>query len=156
MPFVEDSKVACVSAKVTCIRSFLLNVILMLLSLGDEIFSLIHNFLLALPCCSSCNYICMYPDRTYEPDASFHDFSLLYNPSSLFSSSLSLVSFFLCNLTPFTLRGHSPSVFILLIFLALRMGLFLVSLVLDTHLLAFRAFFLLSFELIKNSKEAMS
>ena len=35
MPFVEDSKVACVSAKVTCIKCFLLNMILMLLFLGD-------------------------------------------------------------------------------------------------------------------------
>ena len=37
--FVEDSKATCVSAKVTCIRYFLLNMILMLLFLGDRIFS---------------------------------------------------------------------------------------------------------------------
>ena len=35
-PFVEDSKVTCVSTKVTCIRTFLLNMILMLLFLGDN------------------------------------------------------------------------------------------------------------------------
>ena len=37
--FVEDRKATCVSAKVTCIRYFLLNMILMLLFLGDRIFS---------------------------------------------------------------------------------------------------------------------
>ena len=31
LPFIEDSKVTCVSTKVTCIRTFLLNMILMLL-----------------------------------------------------------------------------------------------------------------------------
>ena len=92
-PFVEDSKVACVSAKVTCIESFLLNMILMLLFLGDMIFSLIHNYLLAPFYCSSCNYICMYPSHTYEPNLSFHSFSSLYNPSSMLSSSLTLVPF---------------------------------------------------------------
>ena len=35
-PFVKDSKITCVSAKVTCIGSFLLNMILMLLFLGDR------------------------------------------------------------------------------------------------------------------------
>ena len=122
-PFVEDNKIACVSSKVTCIRSFLLNMILILLFLGERIFIWIHNYLLASPCCSSHNCICMYPARAFEPDASFHAFSLLYKPSSLFSSSLSLVSFCLCNLTPFTLRRRSPSVFILLMFLALCIGL---------------------------------
>ena len=61
LPFVEDSKVTCVSSKVTCIRSFLLNMILMLLFLGDRICSWVHNCLLASPCCSSCNYIYMRP-----------------------------------------------------------------------------------------------
>ena len=125
LPFIEDRKVTCVSAKVTRIGSFLLNMILMLLFLGDKICSWIHNCLLASPCCSSRNCICMCPARTYDPDAGFHAFSSLYKPSSLFSLSLSLVSFFLCNLTPFTLRRHSPSVFILLVFLALCIGLFL-------------------------------
>ena len=50
LPFIEDSKVTCVSAKVTCIRTFLLNMILMLLFLGDRICSWIHNYLLASPC----------------------------------------------------------------------------------------------------------
>ena len=45
LPFVEDSKVACVSTKVTCIKYFLLNMILMLFFLGDSIFSWIHNCL---------------------------------------------------------------------------------------------------------------
>ena len=71
---VEDSKVACVSAKVTCIRSFLLNMILMLLFLGDMIFSWIHNLFLASPCYSICNYICMYPAHAFEPYAGFHTF----------------------------------------------------------------------------------
>ena len=53
LPLVEDSKVICVSSKVTCIRSFLLNMILMLLFLGESDFKWIHNYLLALPCCSS-------------------------------------------------------------------------------------------------------
>ena len=75
LPFIEDSKVTCVSAKVTRIGSFLLNMILMLLFLGDRICSWIHNCLLASPCCSSCNCICMSPARTYEPDAGFHAFS---------------------------------------------------------------------------------
>ena len=44
-PFVEDNKVTCVSAKVTCITSFLLNVILMLLFIRDRILSCIHNYL---------------------------------------------------------------------------------------------------------------
>ena len=61
LPFVEDSKVACVSAKVACIRTFLLNMILMLLFLGDRILSWIHNCLLASPCCSSCNCIFHMP-----------------------------------------------------------------------------------------------
>ena len=74
---IEDSKVACVSAKVTCIRSFLLNMILMLLFLGYMIFSWIHNYLLASPYCSSCNCICMYLARTYDPDVDFHAFSSL-------------------------------------------------------------------------------
>ena len=56
-PFVEDSKVTCVSTKVTCIRSFLLNVILMLLFLRDMICSWIHSCLPTLPCFSSCYYI---------------------------------------------------------------------------------------------------
>ena len=38
-PFVEDSKVTCFSPKVTYIESFLLNMVLMLLFLGDKIFS---------------------------------------------------------------------------------------------------------------------
>ena len=38
-PFVEDSKVACISTNVTYIRYFLLNMILMLLFLGDRILS---------------------------------------------------------------------------------------------------------------------
>ena len=80
LPFLEDRKVTCVSAKVTCIGSFLLNMILMLLFLGDKIFGWIHNCLLALSCFSSCNCICMCPARAYEPDAGFHTFSLLYNP----------------------------------------------------------------------------
>ena len=135
--------------------------ILMLLFLGYRIFSWINNYLLVLSCCSSYKYICMCPARAYEPDVGFHAFSSLYNPSSLFSSSLSLVSFCLCNLTPFTLRRRSLSVFILLTFLALCIGLFLAlgtsfRLPYDTRLLAFRAFFLLSFELVKNSKEATS
>ena len=54
-PFVEDSKVTSVSAKVTRIGSFLLNMILMLLFLGDRIISWIHNCLWASPCCLSCN-----------------------------------------------------------------------------------------------------
>ena len=54
LPFVEDNKVTCVSAKVTCIRIFLLNMILMLLFLGDEILSWSHNYLLDSSCCSSC------------------------------------------------------------------------------------------------------
>ena len=53
--FVEDSKVTYVYAKVTRIRSFLLNMIMMLLFLGDRIFSWIHNYLLAFSYCSSCN-----------------------------------------------------------------------------------------------------
>ena len=36
LPFIEDSKVTCVSAKVTCIGSFLLNMILMLLFLWRQ------------------------------------------------------------------------------------------------------------------------
>ena len=92
-PFVEDSKVACVSTKVTRIRSFLLNMILMLLFLGDRILSWIHNCLLDLSYCSSCNCICICPARAYEPDAGFHAFSSLYKPSSFLSSSLILVSF---------------------------------------------------------------
>ena len=44
MPFVKDSRVTCVSAKVTCIRSFLLNMIPMLLFLGGRILSWIHNY----------------------------------------------------------------------------------------------------------------
>ena len=95
LPFVEDSKATCVSTKVTRIGSFLLNIILMLLFLGDRIFSWIHNCLLALPCCSSYYCICMYPARAFEPDVGFHTFSSLYKPSYLFSSSLSLVSFYL-------------------------------------------------------------
>ena len=47
-PSIEDSKVTCVSAKVTRIGSFLLNMIWMLLFLGDRICSWIHNFLLAV------------------------------------------------------------------------------------------------------------
>jgi len=120
-PFVEDSKVTSVSAKVTRIGSFLL----MLLFLGDRIISWIHNCLWASPCCSSCNCICICLARAYEPDAGFHAFSSLYKPSSLFSSPLSLVSFCLCNLTPFTPRRPSLSVLILLTFLALCIGLFL-------------------------------
>ena len=46
--FIEDSKVTCVSSKVTHIGSFLLNMILMLLFLGDRICTWIHNCLLAL------------------------------------------------------------------------------------------------------------
>ena len=126
LPFIEDSKVTCVSAKLTRIRSLLLNMIMMLLFLGDRICSWIHNCLLDLSCCSSCNCICMCPARAYEPDAGFHAFSSFYKPSSLFSLLLSLVSFFLCNLTPFTLRRLSLSVLILLTFLALCIGLFLV------------------------------
>ena len=38
-PSIEDTKVSCVSAKVTCIGYFLLNMILMLLFLGDRICS---------------------------------------------------------------------------------------------------------------------
>ena len=64
-PFVEDSKVACVSTKVTHIKSFLMNMILMLLFLGDRICSWIHNCLLASPCCSSRNCICMCPAHAY-------------------------------------------------------------------------------------------
>ena len=94
-PFVEDSKVTCVSAKVTRIGSFLLNMILMLLFLGDKICSWIHNCLLALPCCSSCNCICMYPAHASEPNVGFHAFSSLYKTSSPLSSSLNLVPFFL-------------------------------------------------------------
>ena len=51
LPFIEDGKVTCVSAKATCIESFLLNIILMLFILGDRILSWIHNCLLALSCC---------------------------------------------------------------------------------------------------------
>ena len=51
LPFVEDSKVTCVSSKVTCIGSFILNMIMMLLFLGDRIISWIHNCLWASPCC---------------------------------------------------------------------------------------------------------
>ena len=80
LPFLEDSKVACVSAKVTCIGSFLLNMIMMLLFLGDRIFSWIHNCLLASPCFSSCNCIFMCPAHAYELDAGFHAFSSLYKP----------------------------------------------------------------------------
>ena len=82
LPFIEDSKVTCVSTKVTRIGSFLLNMILMLLFLGDGILSWIHNFLLVSPCCSSCNCICICPARAYEPDAGFHAVSSLYKPSS--------------------------------------------------------------------------
>ena len=126
LPFIEDSKVTCISTKVTCIRTFLLNMILMLLFLGDRIVSWIHNCLWASPCCLSCNCICIRLARAYEPDVDFHACRLLYKPSSFFSLSLCLVSFCLCNLTPFTLRRHSPSVLILLTFLALCIGLFLV------------------------------
>ena len=83
--------------------------ILMLLFLGDRICSWIHNYLLASPCFSSRNCICMCHARAYEPDASFHTFSSLYKPSYFFSLSLSLVSFSLYSLTPFTLRIRSPS-----------------------------------------------
>ena len=124
-PDVEDNKDAYVFAKVTCIGSFLLNMILMLLFLGDRICSWINNCLLTSPCCSSRNCICMCPARAYEPDAGFHAFSSLYKPSSLFSLSLILVSFFLCNLTPFTLRRCSLSFFVFLMFLALCLGPFL-------------------------------
>ena len=41
--FVEDSKATCVSSRVTYIGYFLLNMILMLLFLGDGIFCWIHN-----------------------------------------------------------------------------------------------------------------
>ena len=123
--FVEDSKVTCVSAKVTCIGSFLLNVILMLFFLRDGIFSWIHNFLLASPCFSSCNCIFMYPAHAFEPNTRFHAFSSLYKTSSPLSSSLNLVPFFLCNLVVFSLRRRSLSVFILLMFLAICIGLFL-------------------------------
>ena len=51
LPFIEDSKVTCISAKVTRIRSFLLNMILMLLFLGDRIFSWIHKCLLSFSYC---------------------------------------------------------------------------------------------------------
>ena len=70
-PFVEDSKVACDFAKVNYIEYFILNVILMLLFLGDNIFSWIHNCLLAFPCCSSCNCSFMYPFHAYAPDYQF-------------------------------------------------------------------------------------
>ena len=74
-PFVEDNKVASVSTKVTCIRFFLLNMILIFLFLGDMILSWIHNCLLASPCCSTCNCVFIYPTRAYDPNVSFHDFS---------------------------------------------------------------------------------
>ena len=48
--YVEYRKFTCVSAKATCIGSFLLNVILMLLFLGERICSWMHNYLLALSC----------------------------------------------------------------------------------------------------------
>ena len=123
-PFVEYSKVPCVSTKVTCIISFLLNVILMLLFLRDNIFSWIHNCLLPSPCCSICNCIFMYVAHAYELDAGFDALSSLYKPSSLMSSSLNLLPFCLCNLTPFTLRRRSLSVFIFIILLALCLGMF--------------------------------
>ena len=94
LPFVEDRKVICVSSKVTCIGSFLLIMILMLLFLVDRILGWIHNFLLALSCCSSFNCICMCHAHTYEPDVGFHTFISLYKPSSFLSSSLTLASFF--------------------------------------------------------------
>ena len=74
LPFIEDSKVTCVSSKVTPIGSFLLNMILMLLFLRDRICSWIHNCLLVSPCCSSCNCICMYLACAYDPNVGFHDF----------------------------------------------------------------------------------
>ena len=119
-PFLEDSKVTSVSAKVTRIGSFLL----MLLFLGDRLISWIHNYLWDSPYCLSCNCICICLARAYEPDASFHAFSSLYKTSYFFSLLLSLVSFHLCNLTPFTPRRPSPSVLILIAFLALCIGLF--------------------------------
>ena len=51
MPLVEDRKVVIVSTKVTYIEYFILNMILILLFLGDRILSWIHNCLLALLCC---------------------------------------------------------------------------------------------------------
>ena len=68
LPFIENNKVTCVSDKVTRIGSFLLNMSLMLLFLGDRILSWIHNCLLALSCCSSCNCICMCPARASDPN----------------------------------------------------------------------------------------
>ena len=108
-PFVEDSKVTCFSAKVTCIGSFLLNMILMLLFLGEMILSWIYNCLLAFFCCSSYICICMYNACAFEPDSSFHTFSSLYKPSSLFSLLLSLVSFYLQEMFPKCLYlAHFP------------------------------------------------
>ena len=53
MALIEVSEAENVSTKVTCIRSLLLNMILILLFLGDRILIWIHNYLLASFCCSS-------------------------------------------------------------------------------------------------------
>ena len=75
MPFREESKNKTISTKVTCIRPFLLNMILILLFLGDNILSWIQNCLLASPFCSSCSHIFLHHACAYEPDAGFHAFN---------------------------------------------------------------------------------
>ena len=78
--FVEDSKVATVSTKVTCIKPFLFNIILILLFLGDMILRWIQKKLLDLPFCSNCNCIFLHSTYAYDPIVNFHTFRSLYSP----------------------------------------------------------------------------